>query len=533
MFDCFWERFLGILKNWRFFQFFGVFPSFDSPGCTGQFFPKKSPQNKFKTCLDTFRKVFGHFRTFKFFRFFFEFFQVSTLEGALVNLFLPKKLPQSMFKTCLNFLGNVFGHFEKKWKFFHFSDVFPCFDPPGCTGQYFFPEKNLKTSWTLVWKLLRTFLDTFRKSIFFDFFSNFCKFWSPGCTGQEKFEKNQLKTNLDTFGNVFRDFEKMRFFPFFWIFFDFSTLQDALGENFHRKKYLEACWKHVWTLLGKYLGILKKWKLSSFLNFFPVWTFQSALGSFFWENYLKTSSKLVWTLLRRFWTPLRNQIFFVFSMNFYKIRSPGCTGQEKFGKNYLKQVWTLLERFCGILELWNLFEFCGFFLSLLCALGTAFSAEKLNQNILKQCFWEHFRTILKFSKFFLFLKFFPSLDPPRCTGDFFSKQNYVKTGSEHIWTLIGIVLDTLEILIFSIFSNLFLTRPSRVHCAKILPRKITSKHVENMFDCFWERFLGILKNWKFSQFFGVFPSFDSPGCTGKFFLEKITSKQVQNLFGHF
>ena len=373
--------------------------------------------------------------------------------------------------------------------------------------------------------------------------------------------------------------KKWDFFRFL-IFFDFSTLQDALGEIFHRKKNLEACWKHVWTLLGTYLGILKKWKFSSFLKFFPVWTFQGALGSFFWENYLKTSSKLVWTLLRRFWTPLRYQIFFVFSTNFYKIRSPGCTGQENFGKNYLKQVWTLLERFFGILELWNLFDFCGFFFSLLCALGTAFSVEKLNQNILKQCFWEHFRTILKVSKFLFFLKFFPSFDPPRCTGDFFLKQNYLKTGSKHVWTILGTVLDTLEILNFSIFSNLSLTRPSRVHCAKFLPKKLPRHMFKtcliafgNVFWAFWKiegfssfleffqvstlqgalgnffrknhlktssklvwTLLGkFLDTFEFSNFFRfffrIFPSFDPRGCTGQFvFTKKTTSKLVQNVF---
>ena len=171
-----------------------------------------------------------------------------------------------MFKTFLNLFGNVFGHFGKKWKFFHFSDVFPCFDPPACTGQNFFPKKYLKTSSTLVWKLLRTFLDTFRNSIFFDFFSNFYKFWSPGCTGQEKFGKIHLRRNLDTFGNVFGILKNWIFLHFLK-FFDFFTLQGALGEFFYRKKYLEACWKQVWTLLGTYLGILK-------IESFPVfWSF--------------------------------------------------------------------------------------------------------------------------------------------------------------------------------------------------------------------------------------------------------------------
>ena len=250
-----------------------------------------------------------------------------------------------MFKMFLNLFGKVFGLFEEKWKFFHFSDLFPSFDPPACTGRNFFPKKYLKTSSTLVWKLLKRFWTLLGIQFFSIFFSNFYKFWSPGCTGQEKFGKNHLKRNLDTFGNVFRDFEKLNFFHFLK-FFDFSTLQGALGEFFYRKKYLEACWKQVWTLLGTYLGILK-------IESFPVfWSFST---------------------------------------------SP----------------------------------------------------------------------------------------------------------------------------------------PSRLHWAKFLTGKNTSKLVPNMFDCFWERFLGILKNWKFFQFFGIFPSFDAPGCTGQFFPKKITSQQFQNLFGHF
>ena len=530
---AFGNVFWAFWKIEGFSSFLEFFQVSTLQGALGNFFRKNHLKTSSKLVWTLLGKFLDTFEFSIFFRFFFEFFQVSTLEGALVNLFLPKKLPRSMLKTCLNYLGNVFGHFGKKWKFFHFSDVFPCFDPPGCTGQYFSPEKYLKTSSTLVWKLLRTFLDTFRNSIFFDFFFNFLQVLISKVHWSRKFRKKSAQNKFGHFWKCSSGFWKYEIFSVFLNFFDFSTLQGALGETFHRKKtsrHVENMFEHFWERIWAFW---KNRKFSSFLKFFPVWTFQGALGSFFWENYLKTSSKLIWTLLRTFWTLLRNQFFFVFSSNFHKIRSPGCTGQEKFGKNYLKQVWTLLERFFGILELWKLFEFCGFFLSFLCALGTAFSVEKLNQNILKQCFWEHFRTILKFSKFFLFLKFFPSLDPPRCTGDFFSKQNYLKTDSEHVWTLLGTVLDTLETMKFSIFSNLSLTRPSRVHCAKILPRKITSKHVQNMFDCFWERFLGILKNWKFSQFFGVFPSFDSPRCTGKFVLEKITSKQVQNLFGHF
>ena len=273
---------------------------------------------------------------------------------------------------------------------------------------------------------------------------------------------------------------------------------------------------------------------------FPCFDPPECTGQYFFEKYLKTSSKLVWTLLRRFWTPLRNQIFFVFSTNFYKIRSPGCTGQENFGKNYLKQVWTLLERFFGILELWNLFDFCGFFLSLLCALGTAFSVEKLNQNILKQCFWEHFRTILKVSKFLFFFKVFSKLRPSKVHWRLFFEtklpQNRFKTCLDNFRDSFG---HFRNIEFFHFFQSFPYSTLQGALC-KIFTEKITSTHVQNMFDCFWERFLGILKNWRFFQFFGVFPSFDSPGCTGHFFPKKSPQNNFKtcldtfrNVFGHF
>ena len=125
MFDRFWERFLGILKNWKFFQFFEVFPSFDPPGCTRQ-------------------------------------------------NFFTERLPRSMFKTCLNLFENIFGHFEKKMK------VFPSLDLPGCTGL-FFRENYLKTSLDTFGKVFRDFqnLNSFR------FLWNF--FESPGCFGHSFF----------------------------------------------------------------------------------------------------------------------------------------------------------------------------------------------------------------------------------------------------------------------------------------------------------------------------------------------------------
>ena len=358
--QCFWEHFRTILKVSKFLLFLKFFPSLDPPRCTGDFFSK---QNYLKTGSEHVWTILGTvLDTLEIMKFSI-FSNLSLTRPSRVQCakFLPKNLPRNKFKTCLIAFGNVFWAFWKNESFPVFWSYSTC-RPSRVHWAFLFQKTYLKTSWKLVWTILGTFSDTFEIPKLFRFFSPiFSKFRSPGCPGQEKNGRknnsNQVWTFLETFSGILKVWKFIHFLKFF----EFSTLQGALGEIFYRKKHLEACWKHVWTLLGTYLGILKKWKFSSFLKFFPGWTFQCALGNFFWEDYLKTSSKLVWTLLRTFWTLLRNQFFFDFSSNFYKIRSPGCTGQENFGKKYLKQVWTLLERFFGILELWNLLDFRGFF----------------------------------------------------------------------------------------------------------------------------------------------------------------------------
>ena len=65
------------------------------------------------------------------------------------------------------------------------------------------------------------------------------------------------------------------------------------------------------------------------------------------------------------------------------------------------------------------------------------------------------------------------------------------------------------------------------HWAKKLFGKITSKHVQNTFGHFWERFCAIMKFWKIFDFLKTFRRLDHPWNTGqKFFSEKLP----QNLF---
>ena len=438
-----------------------------------------------------------------------------------------------MFKTCLNFSG----HFEEKWKFFHFCDVFPCFDPPGSTGQQFFPEKYLKTSSTLVWKLLRTFLNTFRNSIIFDFFFfEFLQVLISRVHWSRKVRKKSAQNKFGHFWKCFSGFWKYEIFSYFLNFFDFSTLQGALGETFHRKKYLEACWKHVWTLLGTYLGILKKWKFSSFLKFCPVWTFQGALGSFFLrklpQNKFKTCLDTSKNVLDTFEKSIFFRFFFEFSQNSIsrlhwarKVRKKlPQASLDTFGKVFWDFGTLKFFRF-----LWIFFE------SPVCTGHSVFrrkTQSRHSQTMFLGTFSDNFESF----EVFVFLKFFPSFDPPRCTGDFFSKQNYLKTGSKHVWTILGTVLDTLEILNFSIFSNLSLTRPSSVHCARFLPKKLPPNMFKTCLIAFGNVFWAFWKIEGFSSFLEFFQVSTLQGALGNFFRKnhlKTSSKLVWTLLGKF
>ena len=433
--QCFWECFGTCFKSSESFQFSEVFPSLDAPGCTGLFFASRIPQSKFRTCLDTIWDSFGHFENIEIFQFFFQFFLLSNLQGAL-----SKNLSQNMISKHVQ---NIFDCFSerflgilKNWNVFLFFEVLPSFDTPGCTGQ-FFPRKSPHKSST-------TCLDTFRNV--FGHFWNFKFFYissriftSFDLQGElviRNLEKNHLKTNLDTFGNVF--------------------------------------------------GILKIW---IFLNFFDV---------------------------------------------FRLLGPPGCTEGKNFEKITAKQNWTLLESVLDIFEGLKFFGFSRIFLSLQGAMGRAFlRRKKINQNTLKQCFCERFWTSFKSSESPVFRSFSKSR---RCVvhWPFSSKKNTPKQVSEHVWTLLATVLDTLEILNFSNFFQSFLLSNLHGALSKNFSKKVTSKHVENVFEHFWERFWAF---WKKNEIFSLFPKFFQTstlqGVLGKIFTKNMILKHVQNMFDCF
>ena len=66
--------FLENFESFEVFPLFCIFCEFRPPRVHwAEIFSRKIPQNKFGTCLETFKNVFGHFQEFNFFQFLFEF----------------------------------------------------------------------------------------------------------------------------------------------------------------------------------------------------------------------------------------------------------------------------------------------------------------------------------------------------------------------------------------------------------------------------------------------------------------------------
>ena len=232
MFDCFWERFLGILKNWKFFVFWS-FSKFRLSRVHWAFFSEKITSKQFQN-------LFGHFQerfwTLLKFQIVFDCFsKFSKFRPSRVHwsiFFYQKKLPRRMLKTCLNTFGKDFCHFEKKLSFSIFLKFFQVSTLQGSLGT-FFSRKNLKTSSKLVWTLLETCLGILNFEKFLHFFEIFRRLYPPGCTGQ----KISKKSHQYLFGQSWK-----RFWTFLkiWIPFDFcgtfSSLQGALGRVFFPSK---------------------------------------------------------------------------------------------------------------------------------------------------------------------------------------------------------------------------------------------------------------------------------------------------------
>ena len=157
--------------------------------------------------------------------------------------------------------GTFFGHFEKL-KIYPVFWIFPSFVPTGCTGHVF-PRNYIQTSSTIAWTLSGMFLDAFEKSFLFVFFFDFFQVSTlQGAVGKKN-SKKLPRASLDTFGNGFRDFGTLKFFPFLWIFF---SLQGALGRAFSVEKISQNILKQCF--LGTFLDNFEIFEVFPFLKVF-------------------------------------------------------------------------------------------------------------------------------------------------------------------------------------------------------------------------------------------------------------------------
>ena len=373
--------------------------------------------------------------------------------------FTEKNCLEECWKRVWTLLGKTLVILKKKLSFSIFLKFFQVSTLQGALGT-FFSRKNLKTSSKLAWTLLETCVGILNFEKFLHFFEIPRRLYPPGCTGQ-KSRKNHIKTCLDNLGNVFGQFWKLEFFSISVELFRVSKVHWAefFSVEIIMQNMIKQCfWERFWR-------ILKVSKFFHFFVFFASFDHPGCTGQKFLPKKLPLS-KLKTCLIafgNVFSGNLNKWNFFQFFEVFPSFDPPGCTGQEKIEKITSSKFGHFLK---GFSRFWN-FEIFSIFVdfSWVSSVHWAqrFPSKKSIKTFSGNVFGNVFGRFWKFQSFSFLKKFFPSLDPPGCTGDFFPKKNYLKTGSENVWTILGTALDTLEILKFSIFSNPSLTRPSRVH----------------------------------------------------------------------
>ena len=190
------------------------------------------------------------------------------------------------------------------------------------------------------------------------------------------------------------------------------------------------------------------------------------------------------------------------------------------------------ERFSAILEFWKFFDFLRRFRRLDPPWNTGqikFS-KKLPQNMFKtrlRTFGNDFGQLWNFEIFSIFWKHFEYSTLHGTLGKkIFSKklpQNMFKTLLDNLGTILGI----FGILKIFDFVKTFRRLDPPWNTGQQNFKKITSKHVQNTFGHFWERFWAIMEVWKIFDFLKTFRRLDHPWNTGqRFFSEKLP----QNLF---
>ena len=297
------------------------------------------------------------------------------------------------------------------------------------------------------------------------------------------------KTCLDTFENDFGLFWNFEFF------FDFEKFRlDTFGDDFG----------HFWNF-ETFLIILRIFEDST-----PHGTLAKL---FFRKNQLKTCSKLVWTLLR---TILGFFGILKFFFDFEKFRL------DTFGNDF-GHYW-IFEKF---LIFWNIFDDS----TLHGTLGKNFFSKISPQNMFKtrlDTFGDGFGHFWNFENVLIFWKFSKTRPSMEHWAKIFFRKNHPKTSSKHVWTLLGTILGIFGFLnfflilknfiwtllgtilgifgilkLFWLFWKFLKTRPSMEHWQNFFFEKITSKHVQNLFGYFWERFWAFLEFWNFFWFWKI------------------------------
>ena len=302
--NTFGNDFWHFEKKRKFFPFSLVFPSFDPPGCTGLFFRETYLETSSKLVWTILEKFSGVLKVRMFFHFL-KFFDISTLQGALAKTFR-----KNYFKTSLDTLGISFGHL---WKIENFSILWIFFESPGCTGQSFSPsKKSIKTCSKNV------FGNVFGHVLKVQCLSSFPKFFQVSTLrgalpffSQNKIPQSKFRTCLDTIRNSFGHLKNIEIFQFFSIFFSQTS-------RLHWAKILAKTWSRNMfkaCLIAFRNVFWAFWKIemfSCFLKFYQVSTLQGALGIFFQESHLKTSSTTCLDTFRNVFGHFWNFKFFEF-----------------------------------------------------------------------------------------------------------------------------------------------------------------------------------------------------------------------------
>ena len=435
--------------------------------------------------------------------------------------------------TCLNTVGYVFGHFWKTEIFSIFFDFFQV-STLQCVIAIPFRKKYLKTSSELVWTLLGTVWDNL-EILKFSIFSIFLLSNLQGALSNnftEKISSKHVQNMFDCFWERFWAFWKCENFSSFLKLFQISTFLGALGI-FFGESYLKTSSKLVWTLLGTFLDTSEISKLRFCFPFVPIF---DPAGH---DDFRKSPGNMFEHCWVRFWTFLRNWNIFNFFWIFSNLDPPVCTSHffsKKIPQNKFRTSFDAIRNRFGHfsnIEIFHIFHL------LFSRISRVHWATILSKNIprimFKTCLiafgnvFGHFENVKVFPASRFCSKFWHSW----VHWALFFQEIYLKTSSKHVWRLLGTFLDTFQIskvhffFIFLHFSTLQGMMISKNHMVTCL------NTVGYVFGHFW-------KTEMFSIFFWFFSSLDPPVCNSHSFSKKIPQNKfrtcldaIRNRFGHF